>query len=249
MIRSAFIQEYGAGRMEPEMRALLDELLARGIPVETFTEKRLSRGQLPLARDVLVAGDVPTVLGALRQLGIDAPETQDYPPSLSPFLHRRVWRSTVRQLTADVLYGSVPPVFAKPRGRRKRFTGHVFARADDLLYLERASASTDILCSEVVRWLSEYRAFVVRGDIVGIRNYGGDPSQRVDEESVRQAIQCLESAGEGTAGYAVDFGVLEPGQTALVEWNDGFSLGAYGLERGPYTDLTLARWLELTQSG
>jgi hypothetical protein len=34
---------------------------------------------------------------------------------------------------------------------------------------------------------------------------------------------------------------------ALVEWNDGFSLGSYGLEGGLYTDLILARWCELTE--
>ncbi len=246
MIRGAFIQEQGAGRMEPEMRALLEELRERRVPVETFTEKRLARSQLPLARDVLVAGNVPCVLGALKQLGIDAPATQDYPPSLGSFLHRRVWKSTVRRLTEDVIHGAGAPVFAKPYGRRKRFTGHVFSGAEDLLYLERASATTDILCSEVVQWLSEFRVFVVRGSIVGIRHYRGPTSPQLDEAQVLRAIERLSEAGESTAGYAIDFGVLDSGQTALVEWNDGFSLGAYGLERGPYTDLTLARWTELT---
>ncbi|NOJ97282.1 ATP-grasp domain-containing protein [Corallococcus coralloides] len=247
MIRCAFIQELGSGRMEPEMRSLLEEFRERQIAVETFTAKQLSRGQIPLARDALVAGDVPTVLGALKQLGIPAPETHDYPPSLSSFLHRRVWRSTVRDLKAAVLHEAGPPVFAKPHGRRKRFTGHVFASVDDLLYLERASESTEIVCSEVVRWQSEFRVFVVHGSVVGTRHYAGDPSYRVDEGQVRRAVQLLEEAGEGTAGYAVDFGVLESGQTAIVEWNDGFSLGAYGLGQGPYTDLTLARWLELVR--
>ncbi|MCY1036525.1 ATP-grasp domain-containing protein [Corallococcus sp. BB11-1] len=246
MVRSAFIQEQGFGRMEPEMQDLFDELRARGVPAEPFSAKRLARSQLPLARDVLVAGDVPTVLGALKQLGIEPPETRDHPPSLSGLLHRRVWSSTVRKLTADVLHGSGPAVFAKPYGRRKRFTGHVFSSAEDLLWLERASASTPILCSEVVQWLSEYRVFVVKDVVVGIRHYAGDASLRVDEAVVASAVQALASAGEGTAGYAVDFGVLDSGQTALIEWNDGFSLGSYGLERGPYTELTLTCWCELT---
>ena len=62
---------------------------------------------------------------------------------------------------------------------------------------------------------------------------------------IAQAIRSLESAGESTAGYALDFGVLADGRTALVEWNDGFSLGSYGLEGGLYTELILARWCEL----
>lgn len=246
MIRRAFIQELGGGRMEPEMRDVLGGLQERGIPAELFTAKRLERRQLPLDRETLVAGDVPSVLGALKQLGLEPPPTNDYPRSLEPFLHRRLWTSTVRQLTAGIEDSTSPPVFAKPLGRKKRFTGHVFGTQEDLLYLQRASLSTPILCSEVVRWLSEYRVFVIRGRVVGLRHYAGDPAIRVDEAQVERAVRTLEEAGEGTAAYGVDFGVLETGQTALVEWNDGFALGSYGLDRSLYTELTLTRWAELT---
>ncbi|MFY0569486.1 ATP-grasp domain-containing protein [Archangium lansingense] len=246
MIRRAFIQELGGGRMEPEMRDVLGGLQERGIPAELFTAKRLERRQLPLDRETLVAGDVPSVLGALGQLGLEPPPTNDYPRSLEPFLHRRLWTSTVRRLVAGIEDGSSPPVFAKPQGRKKRFTGHVFGTQEDLLYLQRTSLSTPILCSEVVRWRSEYRVFVIRGRIVGVRHYAGDPAIPVDEAQVERAVRSLEEAGEGTAAYGVDFGVLETGQTALIEWNDGFALGSYGLDRSLYTELTLTRWEELT---
>jgi len=246
MLQRAFIQEEGHGRMEPEMRDLRDALVERGVPTELFTAKRMERRQLPLARNALVAGYVPTVLGALKQLGIEPPPTNDYPKCLTPFLHRRLWTSTVRQLTAQLYDLSAPPVFAKPGGRRKRFTGHVFRTSDDLMLLERASASTSLLCSEIVRWLSEYRVFVIRGAVVGIRHYAGDPAVALDEATVHEAVRLLESSGEATAGYGVDFGVLATGETALVEWNDGFSLGSYGLERALYSELTVARWCELT---
>jgi hypothetical protein len=32
----------------------------------------------------------------------------------------------------------------------------------------------------------------------------------------------LETTGEGTAVYGIDFGVLHGGINALIEWNDGF---------------------------
>ncbi|WP_163864273.1 ATP-grasp domain-containing protein [Myxococcus eversor] len=242
----AFIEEEAHGRMEPEMRLLLQGLHAKGIPTECFTAKRMERRQLPLTPDTLVAGYVPTVLGALKQLGIEPPPTNDYPPSLTPFLHRWLWTSTVRQLNAHLLDVASPPVFAKPQGRRKRFTGRVFQNASDLLYLERASQGTPLICSEVVRWLSEYRVFVVHDRPVGTRHYAGDVTVSLDEARVHEALGLLESSGEATAGYSVDFGVLSTGETALVEWNDGFSLGAYGLEAEPYTALTIARWCELT---
>ncbi|MMZ69751.1 hypothetical protein D1872_326510 [compost metagenome] len=59
------------------------------------------------------------------------------------------------------------------------------------------------------------------------------------------AIRDLTECG-APAGYAVDFGVLSTGQTALVELNDGFSIGAYdGIEAGLYWEVIQARWQEL----
>lgn len=52
-------------------------------------------------------------------------------------------------------------------------------------------------------------------------------------------------ARRGTAGYGLDLGGLDDGRTALVEWNDGFSLGNDGLDADAYTGLILARWCEL----
>lgn len=246
MIRRAFIQESGNGRLEPEMRDLLDGLRQRGIPTELFTRKRLTRRQLPLAGDTLVAGDVPTVLSALRQLGIESPPPNDYPRCQGPWLHRRVWTSTVRRLIDDLLGGSGRALFSKPQARKKRFTGPVFATPADLIHLEGASRSTTLLCSDVVRWRSESRAFVIRGEVIGIRHYAGDPAVGVDEEVVARAVRLLEESGAAKAGYGIDFGLLETGETALVEWNDGFSLGSYGLDTALYTELTVARWCELT---
>jgi hypothetical protein len=94
--------------------------------------------------------------------------------------------------------------------------------------------------------LSEYRVFVIRGNIVGTKHYAGDSSIDVDESIVNQAIELLEQSSQKTAAYAADFGVLATGQTAVVEWNDGYSLGSYGLDRAIYTDLLITRWCELT---
>jgi hypothetical protein len=246
MIRRAFIQEGGSGRLGPEERDLLAGLAIKGIPTELFTRKQMTRRQLHLDRQTLVAGEVTVVIGGLKQLGIEPPASNDYPRSLRPLLYRRVWTSNVGRLIDELYDGTRRPVFAKPSDRQKRFTGRVFATPDDLFHLEGASRNTTILCAEVVDWRVESRVFVIRGEIVGIRRYAGDPSIRLDESVVSQAVRAFEESGEATAGYGIDFGVLADDRVALVEWNDGFSLGSYGLEPGLYTDLILARWSELT---
>jgi hypothetical protein len=246
MIRLAFIQENGNGRLYPEMRQVADELHRRGVPVQLFTEKRLVRRQLALAPDTLVMGFVPIVTGALRQIGAPVPEPNDYPACLRPLLRRRVWESTVGEVASAVHDGRFGRAFVKPRGRVKHFTGLVIDSPADLWHLGNTSRREPVCCSEVVTWKSEWRFFVVRGRVVGARPYAGDGALVPDDEVVRSAIATLERSGEALAGFGIDFGVLAGGETALVEMNDGFSLGAYGLDDASYTDLVIARWCELT---
>ncbi|WP_181243723.1 ATP-grasp domain-containing protein [Chamaesiphon polymorphus] len=111
------------------------------------------------------------------------------------------------------------------------------------------SRREELLCADVVTWLSEYRVYVVNSEIRSVDWYAGDREVAIDLNVVRAAIATLHAAGESYAGYAIDFGVLATGKTALVEMNDGFALGAYSIDSKNYTDLIWARWAELlTQS-
>jgi hypothetical protein len=245
---AALLQERGNGRLEPEAKSLSVGLAKRGIPTQPFLEKKLHRRQLELHRDVLVAGHIPVVLGALRQLGIEPPEPNDYPASLSPWLRRRLWKSSVADVVTKLQDGAGRPFFAKPLDRHKRFRGSVVQSWEDLRALGGASNRATVWCSEIVEWKSEFRVYVVKGRILGIGHYAGDPSRKVDEKKVEEAVASFEASGEAPGGYGIDFGVLSTGQTALVEINDGYSLGNYGLDDDLYTELIVSRWLELTHA-
>jgi hypothetical protein len=244
MIQRAFIQEQGNGRLIEEMALLRGELERRGIPVALFTEKKMLRGQVPVAPDALIAGQMPAMLAAMRQLGIPEPAPNDFPEALRPMLHRRVWKSTLAQVEAELLGGGEPR-FVKPATRRKRFTGFVAAHIEDLRQCEGASRRDPLWCSQVVTWLSEYRVYVAHAKVLDINLYAGSPAHPLDRAVVDNAIQRLHGTGEALAAFALDLGVLSTGETALIELNDGFSIGAYGIAAAPYTDFTLARWEEL----
>jgi hypothetical protein len=163
VICRAFVQEKGNGRLDPEMRQVADELRRRGVPVDLFTEKRLVRRQLALSPETLVVGYVPIVLGALQQLGVRAPEPDDYPMCLRALLHRRVWESTVGAVEGAEIEGQSAAVFVKPKGRLKQFTGFVVESRADLWRFGNVSRRQPVYCSEVVRWVSEHRVFVIGG--------------------------------------------------------------------------------------
>lgn len=239
----AFIEEQGNGRFCHESALVAESLARQGIPFECFTPKKMFRRALPLSMDTFVAGTIPVVLGAMKQLGIEAPPANDYPEALYPWLHRRVWRATLRDVEAGVWDGA-PAVFAKPADRLKSFTGRVFRGSDDLYFLGNASRRQAVWCSEVVQWRSEHRVYVVRGEIVSVDHYAGDVSAPPAMDVVQSAISRYRESG-APAAFAVDFGMLADGRTALVEVNEGYGLGAYAIRADAYTELLMTRWSEL----
>ncbi len=234
---------------EPEFDALAGEFERRGVPVERFLAKRLRRRQVPITARTLVAGSVPVVLAALRQLDREPPPLPDYPACLTHLLRRRVWSSTVEAVRRGVDSPEWRPRFVKPLGAKKRFTGRVVHGPYDLGDLAGVSGKLAVLCSEVVEFASEHRAFVLRGEVVGVRRYAGEGGAEPDPDVVRDAVARWGASGEAPAAYALDVGVLPPGETALVEVNDAYGLGAYDLEPARYADLVAARWLEIVEGG
>lgn len=244
MIKRAYIHEYGSNKLEPEHRDVIEVLKERGIPYELFTNKRLSRNQLQLNNETLVVGDNPTIITALKRIGYHF-TNDSYPKSLAKYLGRQVWETTIRKLSSQTSFQAASGFFVKPKSKSKLFTGFIVQSDHDLFQLERFSKDTDLYCSTLVNWISEYRVFVNHSQIVGTKLYAGDEGLKLDMNIVEKAVTDFENSLEKTAGYGIDFGILDNGETSLIEWNDGFALGSYGLDKEIYTDLLIARWEEI----
>lgn len=61
-------------------------------------------------------------------------------------------------------------------------------------------------------------------------------------------IQRFAASSEASAAYGIDFGLLDTGETALVEANDGYALGAYSIDAVSYARLLFTRGHQLTHS-
>ncbi|MBD2767305.1 ATP-grasp domain-containing protein [Hymenobacter sp. BT664] len=244
MIKRAYIHEYGNNKLEPEHKEVIEVLKARGIQYELFTNKKLSRNQLIIDNETFVVGDNPTIATVLKRIGFHF-INDSYPKSLEKYLGRQIWETTIRKLLSQTSFKEVPSLFVKPKSKAKIFTGFIINSDYDLFQLESFSKETDLYCSTVVNWLSEYRVFVNNSEIVGVKLYAGDETLKLDLTIVQKAINDFENSPGKTAAYGMDFGVLDSGQTTLIEWNDGFSLGSYGLDKEIYTDLLIARWEEI----
>lgn len=187
----------------------------------------------------MVVGGVGIVKWFLKNRKILV-EDIDYPKELQSYYKREIVSLTVSQLLHR---NNNKPVFVKPK-EGKQFNGFVYQSERDLIGRITPKQNAVIYCSEVLTIEEEWRCFVRYGEILDIRRYKGKLGLCYDMEMVQQMVAQYKQA---PAGYALDIGVTKQKDTIIVEVNDGYSLGSYGLDPLLYAKLLSARWAELTQ--
>lgn len=210
----------------------------------TFYKKHILQNKLKITKDDFIAGEIPVMFAAMRQLGIDY-SYDDYPESLHKYLHRKIWTSTIKEIKAQLFdSGEINAVFIKPKNNLKKFTGFVISTIDDLRYTWHAGNSTELYCSEPVVWLSEFRCPVVDGKVLGryVPTAKDGTGALPDMKIVQQMADDFIGAPKA---YCLDVGVLSTGETALIEVNDGFSIGKYNMPTDIYAKVLMTRWEEL----
>lgn len=204
------------------------------IPFSEYSELETSE------KNDVVVGYVNTVRQRLYDFGITSPE-MDYPRELTKYLGRKVWQTTMLDVSNDP---NCWPVFVKPI-EDKQFTGIVVQSTKDLIGCGIEGVNQDVYCSKIVDFAAEWRCFVRYGEILSVRPYKGDWRCHFDPSVIENAVNEFVTA---PAGYAIDFGLTKDGRTLLIEVNDGYALGCYGLFHIDYAKLLSARWAELTST-
>ncbi len=208
-----------------------------GFEIVHFCDKEKLRES---EKEDVVVGYVDTVRERLYDFGIAAPEI-DYPEQLQKYLGRRIWKTKMNEVSDDPTKW---PIFVKPV-EDKQFTGVVVRSPKDLVGCGISGVNQEIYCSEAVDFAAEWRCFVRYGKILDVRPYKGDWRKHFDPNVIKNAVKDFSFA---PMGYAADFGITRDERTLLVEINDGYSLGCYGLLYVDYAKLLSARWAELTNT-
>lgn len=189
----------------------------------------------------VVVGGIGNVRKRLELLGFSRNQGEiDYPESLSNYLGRKVWTTTIRELMEHPEQWNV---FIKPKDTTKKFAGKVVREYRDFIGLDDDREETAVWCSEIVDFVTEWRCFIRYGQILDVRPYKGAWDSRLDLSIARNAMKDFSDA---PAAYGMDFGIDGDGKLKLVEINDGHSLGTYGISSLNYAKFLSARWAELT---
>lgn len=193
-----------------------------------------------LGPTVGIAGYVGDVWAGLNRLGKPIPPALDYPKELTefPFLGRKIWKSTLGEVRT-----MVEPIFVKPI-EQKAFTGFIWRyNNESRLRIVTHHDDTPVWCSELVKFVSEYRSFILYNKIIDCRHYKGDWAIAPDPSIVYSGKIAMGS--HAPKAYAIDWGITNEGETLLVEANEAYSLGHYGLSPVSYARMLSARWFEL----
>ena len=217
---------------------------------KTFYRKQIVQNKLKITKDDFIAGDIPAMYAAMRQLGIDYSYT-DYPESLRKYLLRNVWPSTMKVIRNEIYETGClnKPIFIKPRGKLKRFTGFVCESIDDISQNARgAGNNVNIWCSDIIHFTSEFRCPIVNGKLRGCYHYQNFNTYdyiKYRERLFETVQQMADENKEGHSAYCLDVGVTNKGDIALIEMTDGFSFGMYGMSDELLAEILITRWNEL----
>ncbi|HVF85599.1 MAG TPA: ATP-grasp domain-containing protein [Abditibacteriaceae bacterium] len=219
--------------------ASYDGFTQLGDYVQKFHLRDLSK--LPLDASTVVHGNIGTVRAALRQIGVAPPDIINLPRELETFAGRVLWESTL----GEIRKLERVPVFIKPLREGKTFTGHVVYKFHDLLETSALDDDYAVLAQSVLNFQSEWRVFVLRGEVLGIGHYKGDPLLFPNAQRIEEVVAACQNP---VVAYSVDVGLDEKGETWLVEMNDAYALGHYGLPSYRYAAMIRARWDEMCLS-
>jgi ATP-grasp domain, R2K clade family 2 len=231
--------------VDSNMYALLDGFRDLGEEVRLYRRAEYLADIIPASPDHIAVGYVEVARRQFHRMSVPQPADLDYPPALSAFLGRVVVKSTV----SDVRRGDIfekGPVFVKPV-RHKQFTGFVCRSERDLLRINAAEDSDQVWLSEVVDLRSEHRCYIHIHAIVDVRRYAGD-FRAIPDFGVLDCMLKTTSNDPQPMSCCLDVGVTVDGRTILIEANDGFAMGNYGLSARRYAELLRDRWNQIVTS-
>lgn len=195
--------------------------------------------EVPASRNNIVVAFIEDTNKYLERLGIGPKIALNIPKELEKYTGREIRYMSMAEFKKDAQL----PVFVKPARRSKEFQAGVLTlQSSKDTFFNEHSDDTPVLVSEVVDFVSEYRGYVIDGTLQGIKHYLGNFRVFPDMKIVDAAIADFKSQ---PAGYSIDFGITSDGRTLLVECNDGWGLGNYGLNDVTYSTLLAKRWREL----
>lgn len=200
---------------------------------------------IPYEPDTIVVGYVEDTMKYMDMHNIKYPKPLNIPTELKSFkyrLGRNMTFSEAKQLPGETL-------FIKPVSKVKQFSSGV-VKISSLSNLIDIPDDEIVYVGWPVEMLSEYRCFVYKGEVVGIKHYQGDFSLFPNFDHIIKMVYEYKSA---PIAYTLDVAIQKHKTyndgtvTSIVECNDFWSIAHYGLDPVIYAKMLRDRWFQMAK--
>lgn len=188
----------------------------------------------------IIVGGIEIIRERLRFFNI-IPPTIDYPNELTGYLGREIKEC---KLSYIINNPNLWPIFIKSK-EQKKISGKLIQETKNIVGIGFQNEDPEVYYSEAIDFISEYRVFVRYGEILDCKHYYGNPLIFPDYRIIQSAIKDYINSPNA---YGIDFGITKENKTLLIEVNDGWALGSYGLESHLYSKFLLTRWAQITNT-
>jgi len=197
-----------------------------------ITKKWFAYNKIELLKFDVCVGGIDYCRFVLNSIGVKDFFLPCYPEQLKCFLDRNIEVFTVKKVL------ELTDKFIKPL-KPKKFEAFIINEKSKILLNEQDNDTKVYVC-DLIKFESEWRVYVKNHTIQAICFYSGDSTRFPDVKTIKKMI----TTWYGPCCYALDVGIVKE-KTLLVEVNDFYSIGNYGLESVNYAEMLLMRWEEL----
>lgn len=129
----------------------------------------------------------------------------------------------------------------------KLFTGFVIDQMD-YTSIKNIPNDTNVMVYEPFKHSiqSEWRCYIHNHNLVYIANYSGDCFVNVDISYLTNIIRLNKNTFP--CAYTIDIGILSNGDNVVIEYNDMWAIGNYGIPNNLYTRMLRDRYFQIIKT-
>ncbi len=156
---------------------------------------------------------------------------------------REHWTMTLDAVRQDIENGET--WFVKPF-QQKLFSGLVVDKYS-ISSLREFPNDLEVMVYQVLpKLVTEWRVYVLNNRIEDIRNYGGDFMEFPDVKFIKSKVK--QYANELPSAYVMDVGLSIGNSNHIIEFNDMYAIGNYGVPNDLYLRMLRQRYFEIMRS-
>jgi hypothetical protein len=243
-MKQAFIEIKNGLPINTDIMCAAEGFEQLGYQIRTFERTDILTGNYRLLYNKCpFIGSIDSMKSLFKQEQV-MPEPIDFPEG-AYLGGRDVRKCRLNSIVTEFLSNGIP-VFIKPV-ETKLFSGMVLREISHLNYFQPyQNENPECWATDVLNIISEWRVYVYDKEIVDVRLYSGSVWEGLPDERITYDV--VESYRNSPIAYTVDMGVCEGTvgkYSPVIEFNDFWSIGSYGLEPKIYAKMLESRFREI----